>query len=177
MGEQSEQPSPERQEGPDYPKESHRQARRKKRKPRKLWQPGDSTPEDQAAIWGSDEAAEALGSRRSSTTDGGSDDSDAEMTWAEVERPAPPARYRREKGRFLGGARTTPVRLVEAGPFVMEVWVEETSAKVDMMRAEQKGSQAVGSQAVGSQDSDAEGDAPRKRHAGLKASVEDDDSD
>jgi mitotic spindle assembly checkpoint protein MAD2B len=30
-----------------------------------------------------------------------------------------------QKGRFLGGTRMIPVRNVEAGPFMMEVWVEE----------------------------------------------------
>lgn len=35
-----------------------------------------------------------------------------------------------EKGRFLGGNRTLPVRAVEAGPFLMEVWIEEVDAEL-----------------------------------------------
>ena len=56
-----------------------------------------------------------------------------ELTWVEVQGRASAARSTalRERGRFRGGVRTTPVRLVEAGPFVMEVWVEETHAKAE----------------------------------------------
>lgn len=36
---------------------------------------------------------------------------------------------RRVKGSDLGGVRTTPVRSVEAGEFVMEMWIEEGKAK------------------------------------------------
>ena len=32
-------------------------------------------------------------------------------------------------GKYLGGARTTPVRKVEAGAFAMECWVEEGKGK------------------------------------------------
>ena len=32
-------------------------------------------------------------------------------------------------GRDLGGALTTPVRSVESGEFVLEVWIEEGPAK------------------------------------------------
>lgn len=32
-------------------------------------------------------------------------------------------------GQYLGGARTTPVRKVEAGAFAMECWVEEGKGK------------------------------------------------
>lgn len=34
-----------------------------------------------------------------------------------------------ERGRDLGGVRTTPVRSLEAGAFRMEVWVEEGRGK------------------------------------------------
>ena len=34
------------------------------------------------------------------------------------------------RGEDLGGVRTTPVRRVEAGEFVMEMWVEEGRGKV-----------------------------------------------
>ena len=33
------------------------------------------------------------------------------------------------RGSDLGGVRTTPVRTVEAGEFVMEMWVEEGRGK------------------------------------------------
>ena len=33
------------------------------------------------------------------------------------------------KGKDLGGVKTTPVRSLEAGAFVMEVWVEEGTGK------------------------------------------------
>lgn len=36
---------------------------------------------------------------------------------------------RKPMGRDLGGARTTPVRSLEAGAFAMEVWVEEAKGK------------------------------------------------
>lgn len=34
-----------------------------------------------------------------------------------------------DAGKYLGGARTTPVRKVEAGAFAMECWVEEGRGK------------------------------------------------
>lgn len=34
-------------------------------------------------------------------------------------------------GKDLGGVRTTPVRSLEAGAFVMEVWVEEGRGKFE----------------------------------------------
>ena len=37
----------------------------------------------------------------------------------------------RKTGRGVGGVRTTPVRSLEAGAFVMEVWVEEGKGKFD----------------------------------------------
>ena len=40
-----------------------------------------------------------------------------------------------EKGKYLGGVKSTPVRAVEAGPFVMEVWVEEGRDKSDVVAA------------------------------------------
>lgn len=36
-----------------------------------------------------------------------------------------------KKGKDLGGVRTTPVRSLEAGAFVMEVWVEEGRGKFE----------------------------------------------
>lgn len=36
-----------------------------------------------------------------------------------------------EKGKALGGARTTPLRSVEAGEMLFETWIEEGSAKSD----------------------------------------------
>ena len=35
-------------------------------------------------------------------------------------------------GKDLGGVRSMPVRLVEAGDFVLEAWVEEGAAKFDV---------------------------------------------
>lgn len=55
-----------------------------------------------------------------------------------------------KKGQHLGGVRTTLVRSVEAGPFLMEVWIEEGKEKVEFgvsMRETQSGkgkSPAVG---------------------------------
>ena len=37
---------------------------------------------------------------------------------------------RGDKGKYLGGARTTPIRAAELGPFAMEVWVEEGKEKL-----------------------------------------------
>jgi len=34
-------------------------------------------------------------------------------------------------GKNLGGVRSTPVRLVEAGDFVLETWIEEGRAKLE----------------------------------------------
>ena len=42
--------------------------------------------------------------------------------------------YVPQRGRYLGGERTVPVRSVEAGPFVMEVWVEEGIGKEKAVR-------------------------------------------
>ncbi|KAI9875276.1 MAG: hypothetical protein M1830_008690 [Pleopsidium flavum] len=39
---------------------------------------------------------------------------------------------RRVKGSDLGGVRTTPVRSVEAGEFVIEMWIEEGKAKREL---------------------------------------------
>lgn len=35
-----------------------------------------------------------------------------------------------KKGKDLGGVRITPVRSLEAGAFIMEVWVEEGRGKL-----------------------------------------------
>ncbi|KAL8785455.1 MAG: hypothetical protein Q9195_008632 [Heterodermia aff. obscurata] len=48
-----------------------------------------------------------------------------------------------KKGKDLGGVKTTPVRSLEAGAFVMEVWVEEGKGKFD----EQVGEKEVDRQA------------------------------
>ena len=45
-------------------------------------------------------------------------------------------RRSQKRGRDLGGIRTTPVRAVEAGAFVMEMWIEEGRAKDDIIRDE-----------------------------------------
>ena len=42
--------------------------------------------------------------------------------------------YVSQKGKHLGGIRTVPLRSVEAGPFVMEVWVEEGQGKAEAVR-------------------------------------------
>jgi mitotic spindle assembly checkpoint protein MAD2B len=34
-------------------------------------------------------------------------------------------------GSDLGGVKSTPVRLVEAGEFILETWIEEGRAKFD----------------------------------------------
>lgn len=44
------------------------------------------------------------------------------------------------RGKDLGGARTNAIKLVEAGEFVMEMWVEESQAKLDF---EKEGMQAT----------------------------------
>ncbi|MCJ1384545.1 hypothetical protein MMC17_007662 [Xylographa soralifera] len=49
------------------------------------------------------------------------------------ERESEPG-YVSQKGKYLGGGRTVPVRSVEAGPFVMEVWVEEGRGKAEAVR-------------------------------------------
>lgn len=46
----------------------------------------------------------------------------------------PASRDHQEKGRDVGGAKTTPIRAVEAGPLFLECWVEEGHAK-DALRA------------------------------------------
>lgn len=38
---------------------------------------------------------------------------------------------KRKFGRDLGGAKTTPVRALEAGAFAMEVWIEEGRGKFE----------------------------------------------
>ena len=43
--------------------------------------------------------------------------------------------YESQRGKYLGGVKTTPVRSVEAGPFVMEMWVEEGVGKADAVKA------------------------------------------
>ncbi len=40
------------------------------------------------------------------------------------------------KGGDLGGVKTTPVRSVEAGEFVLEMWIEEGKAKWDRQNVE-----------------------------------------
>ncbi|MCJ1323149.1 hypothetical protein MMC15_008502 [Xylographa vitiligo] len=42
--------------------------------------------------------------------------------------------YVSQKGKYLRGGRTVPLRSVEAGPFVMEVWVEEGRGKAEAVR-------------------------------------------
>ena len=46
-----------------------------------------------------------------------------------------------EKGKHLGGVKTTPVRAVEAGPFIMEVWVEEGKDKDEVIDKGSSGSE------------------------------------
>ncbi|KAL8870936.1 MAG: hypothetical protein Q9198_007518, partial [Flavoplaca austrocitrina] len=41
------------------------------------------------------------------------------------------ARAVSSKGKDLGGVRTTPIRNVESGAFVMEMWVEEGRGKFE----------------------------------------------
>lgn len=41
------------------------------------------------------------------------------------------------KGRDIGGVRTTPLRSVEAGEMVFEMWIEEGKAKVDKAELEE----------------------------------------
>ncbi|KAK8193020.1 DNA-binding protein [Phyllosticta capitalensis] len=48
---------------------------------------------------------------------------------------------KRRKGEDLGGVKTTPVRAVEAGEMVFEMWIEEGRAKMDMS-TQQDGSSA-----------------------------------
>lgn len=36
---------------------------------------------------------------------------------------------KRDLGKHLGGARAVPIRNVEAGPFMMEVWVEQNASE------------------------------------------------
>ena len=52
---------------------------------------------------------------------------------------------RQKWGRYLGGARTTPIRSLEAGAFAMEVWVEEGKGKfvASVEDAEDEGDEAV----------------------------------
>ena len=37
------------------------------------------------------------------------------------------------KGKELGGVKTTPIRTVEAGEFLMEIWIEEGKGKEDFV--------------------------------------------
>ncbi|KAL9103895.1 MAG: hypothetical protein Q9163_001088 [Psora crenata] len=46
---------------------------------------------------------------------------------------------RKRQGRDLGGVRTTPVRALDAGPFAMEVWVEEGRGKFEASAKDAKG--------------------------------------
>ena len=46
-----------------------------------------------------------------------------------------------ERGKYLGGVKTTPVRAVEAGPFIMEVWVEEGKDKAEAIAALEGGTE------------------------------------
>lgn len=46
----------------------------------------------------------------------------------------------RKTGKDIGGVKTTPVRSLEAGAFVMEVWVEEGRGKFDTGKGEGQGS-------------------------------------
>lgn len=48
----------------------------------------------------------------------------------------PASRTRSQKGLDVGGAKTTPIRAVEAGPLFFECWVEEGAAK-DALRVSQ----------------------------------------
>ncbi|KAK7528902.1 DNA-binding protein [Phyllosticta citriasiana] len=50
---------------------------------------------------------------------------------------------KRRKGEDVGGVKTTPVRAVEAGEMVFEMWIEECKAKMDL-NTQQEGS-SVGS--------------------------------
>jgi len=45
----------------------------------------------------------------------------------------------RRRGKELGGVRTVPVRSLEAGAFMMEVWVEEGKGKFQASVAEDDG--------------------------------------
>lgn len=48
----------------------------------------------------------------------------------------PASRTRSQEGRDVGGAKTTPIRAIEAGPLFLECWVEEGAAK-DALRVSQ----------------------------------------
>lgn len=48
----------------------------------------------------------------------------------------PVSRTRSQKGHDVGGAKTTPIRAIEAGPLFLECWVEEGAAK-DALRVSQ----------------------------------------
>ena len=64
---------------------------------------------------------------------------------------SPEDRPKQRRGEFLGGARTTPIRLVEAEPFTMEVWVEEAAAKEEEeARREREGHEDSQSPQMGS---------------------------
>ncbi len=56
--------------------------------------------------------------------------------WVPSEPNLQPASKRRPaRGRDIGGAGTTPVRSVEAGPLFFECWVEEGKAKQEALQA------------------------------------------
>lgn len=42
----------------------------------------------------------------------------------------------RKKGGDLGGVKTTPVRSIEAGEFLLEMWIEEGKGKWDLQNFE-----------------------------------------
>ena len=48
---------------------------------------------------------------------------------------------RQGRGSSLGGVKTTPVRTVETGEFVMEMWIEEGKGKEGLKAAESQGTE------------------------------------
>lgn len=42
---------------------------------------------------------------------------------------------KRRRGEYLGGAKTVAIRNVEAGPFVMEVWVERNEVDAGLVES------------------------------------------
>lgn len=58
-------------------------------------------------------------------------------------QPAVPDR--RDKGRDVGGATTTPIRAIEAGPLFLECWVEEGMAKNALRKTQSQISQSSSS--------------------------------
>ena len=69
------------------------------------------------------------GLQRASNT-GPSEEVQDKSDTAAQDRSRPP---KARKGEYLGGTRTTPVRSIEAGPFTMEVWVEEGRGKLELI--------------------------------------------